>query len=214
MTHDVLPVGPLACNCQILGDEASRRALVIDPGDDIADVERALSTRGLSVYKILFTHAHIDHIGKAAELKNATGAPTYLHNLELPVLDSLPQQATWLGIPPPEKVRIDNFLEPGDSIDLGDIELEVRFTPGHSPGSVSFYIPAEAKIIAGDTLFHDSIGRTDLPGGNAEVLLESIRSQILSLDDHIEVFPGHGPLTTVGREREHNFFLQSSIRSC
>ncbi len=207
LIHEILPVGPLQCNCQIFGDDDAGKALVVDPGDDIPTILRLLEGRGWSVEKILFTHAHIDHIGQAAELKRASGAPTYLHRGELPVLASLSQQAAWLGAPAPEAVEIDNFYDEGDVVEFGGAELQVLNTPGHSPGSVSFYIPSEGKLVAGDTLFYDSIGRSDLPGGDSQQLLDSIRDKILTLDDATEVFPGHGPQTTVGRERRMNMFL-------
>ncbi len=211
LIHEILPVGPLQCNCQIFGDDASGSAIVIDPGDDIPLIQRLLERRCWKVEKILFTHAHIDHIGRAADLKRTTGAPTYLHRAELPVLAILEQQAAWVGVPPPETVAIDHFYEEGDAVEFGGAEFQVLFTPGHSPGSVSFYIPSEKKIIAGDTLFKDSIGRTDLPGGSSEQLLAAIRDKILTLDDETEVFPGHGPATTVGRERRFNMFLRGLV---
>lgn len=208
MLHEVLPVGPLQCNCQILGDAAAKKALVIDPGDDIGKIQALLAEYGFGVERIVFTHAHIDHIGQAAKLKKATGAPTYLHRLEIPILEWLPQQALWLGTAPPEAVEIDHHIEEGESFEFAGRRFEVRLTPGHSPGSISLYIPDEAKLIAGDTLFRDSVGRTDLPGGDANTLLEAIRTKILDLDDDTEVFPGHGPTTTVGRERRENPFLR------
>ena len=208
MTHDVLATGPLQCNCQILGDEESKTALVIDPGDDIPDIEQLLDRRGLRVAKILFTHAHFDHIGRAAQLKRSTGAPTWLHKLEIPVLESLDQQAAWIGVEPAEKVDIDNYYDEGDVIEFAGHELRVLFTPGHSPGSVSLFMPRLERLIAGDVLFRDSIGRTDLPGGDTQQLLDSIRDKVLTLPDDTAVFPGHGPSTTIGRERRQNPFLR------
>jgi glyoxylase-like metal-dependent hydrolase (beta-lactamase superfamily II) len=213
MTHDVLATGPLQCNCQILGDEDSNTALVVDPGDDIPEIEQLLERRGLRVVKILFTHAHFDHIGRAAELKRSTGAPTWLHKLEIPVLESLDQQAAWIGVEPGEKVEIDHYYDQGDAVEFAGHELQVLFTPGHSPGSVSFYIPSLERLIAGDVLFRDSIGRTDLPGGNTQQLMDSIRDKVLTLPDETAVFPGHGPSTTIGRERRQNPFLESLSES-
>jgi glyoxylase-like metal-dependent hydrolase (beta-lactamase superfamily II) len=208
MTHDVLATGPLQCNCQILGDEDSKTALVVDPGDDIPEIEQLLERRGLRVVKILFTHAHFDHIGRAAELKRSTGAPTWLHKLEIPVLESLDQQAAWIGVEPGEKVEIDHYYDQGDAVEFAGHELQVLFTPGHSPGSVSFYIPSLERLIAGDVLFRDSIGRTDLPGGDTQQLLDSIRDKVLTLPDDTAVFPGHGPSTTIGRERRQNPYIK------
>lgn len=207
MLHEILPVGPLACNCQILGDETAATALVIDPGDDIERIQQRLRELELTVEKIVFTHAHIDHIGQAAALKKATGAPSYLHPLEEPILASLDRQAAWLGAPPPEPIEIDHPLAEGEPLHFAGLPIEILFTPGHSPGSVSLWMPDLNKLISGDVLFRDSIGRTDLPGGDHHTLLDSIRTRILPLDDAVEVFPGHGPPTTVGREREHNPFL-------
>lgn len=208
MTHDVLATGPLQCNCQILGDEDSKTALVVDPGDDIPEIEQLLERRGLRVAKILFTHAHFDHIGRAAQLKRSSGAPTWLHKLEIPILESLDQQAAWIGVEPGEKVEIDHYYDEGDVVEFAGHELRVLFTPGHSPGSVSFFIPSLERLIAGDVLFRDSIGRTDLPGGDTQQLLDSIRDKVLTLPDDTAVFPGHGPGTTIGRERRQNPFLE------
>lgn len=208
MIHEVLATGPLQCNCQVLGDEASKTALVVDPGDDVPDIERLLDKHGLAVEKILFTHAHFDHIGHAAELKRSTGAPTWLHRLETPLLEAIDQQAAWMGSEPAEKVTIDHYYDDGDVVEFAGRELRVLFTPGHSPGSVSLYVPSMERLIAGDALFRDSIGRTDLPGGDHQQLLDSIRDKILTLPDETAVFPGHGPGTTVGRERLHNPFLR------
>lgn len=207
MLHEILPVGPLQCNCQILGDETQQLALVVDPGDDIERVEAVLERHALSIDKIVFTHAHIDHIGQAARLKKSTGAATYLHALERPVLASLPQQAAWLNTPPPEPVEIDHELREGEDLDFCGRKIEVLFTPGHSPGSVSLLLRDEKKILAGDVLFAGSVGRTDLPGGDMDTLMRSIREELLRLPDDIEVYPGHGPSTTIGRERATNPFL-------
>ena len=208
MLHQVLPVGPLQCNCSVFGDPASGAALVIDPGDDLDRIELLLERMGLSrVERIVFTHAHIDHIGQGAEFKRRTGAPTYLHRAELPVLASLRQQAAWLGVPPPEPVEIDEHLEEGDSFELGGVEFRVLFTPGHSPGSISLYAPALQLVIGGDVLFRGGVGRTDLPGGDQLTLLRSIREKLFRLDDGVTVFPGHGPETTIGHERRTNPFL-------
>lgn len=210
MLHEVLPVGPLQCNCSVFGDPESGKALVIDPGDDIPRVQALIKKMGLSlVDKIVFTHAHIDHIGAGAEFKRLTGAPTYLHEGELPVLASLPQQAAWVGGPAPELVEIDYFIEPGNGIEFAGEEFQTLFTPGHSPASVSLVAPWMNRVIGGDVLFRGSIGRTDLPGGDLPTLLRSIRDQLLPLGDEMVVYPGHGPETTIGQERRTNPFLQA-----
>lgn len=207
MVLEILPVGTLECNCSIFGDESTRKAMVIDPGADLPKIQAILERRGLSVEKIVFTHAHIDHIGAGAEFKRLTGAPTYLHRAELPVLASLPMQAQWLGAQTPEQVEIDHFLEEGDAVEFAGRAFEILFTPGHSPGSISLYSPQDKLIVSGDVLFRDSIGRTDLPGGDFQTLMGSIRDKLLPLDDDVKVIPGHGPETSIGRERTSNPFL-------
>ncbi len=209
MIHEILPVGPLQCNCSIFGDEDKRQAMVIDPGDDIPEIQAILKRHQLTVSRIVFTHAHFDHIGRASILKAETGAPTFMHESEVPVWETLPQQAAWMGGPPPEKVAIDEFIEEGDVISFGGAEFQVLFTPGHSPGSISLYIPSENKIVGGDVLFQGSVGRTDLPGADHQTLLSSLKTRFLPLDDAVTVIPGHGPLTTIGRERAWNPFLQN-----
>ncbi len=208
MIHEILPVGPLQCNCSILGDEETREAIVVDPGDEIEEIRKILDSHQLRVKAIIITHGHIDHIGGAAKLKKETGAPVYMNENDLPLRDQLAMQAGWLGIPTPDKPEIDVPLRDGDTIALSQAPFHVLLTPGHTQGSVSLHLPSENKLIAGDTLFRDSIGRTDLPGGNSRQILVSIKDKLLTLDDSVVVIPGHGPETTIGREREHNYFLK------
>ncbi|MGC9970610.1 MAG: MBL fold metallo-hydrolase [Bryobacteraceae bacterium] len=208
MIHEILPVGMLACNCSILGDEATREALVIDPGDDISRILKIVERHGLRVKQIVVTHAHIDHIGGAQRLQRETGAPVLLNENDLPLYDQMEVQAAWLGIETPERARIDTAARQGDRLRIGGTDLEVLYTPGHTPGSISLWIPGEKKLLAGDTLFRDSIGRTDLPGGNGHLILRSIRDQYFPLPDETVVIPGHGDNTTLGREKEFNYFLQ------
>ncbi len=208
MIHEILPVGPLACNCSIFGDETTREAVVVDPGDNIEQIRELLQRHGLRVTAIVITHAHIDHIGGAQKLKAATGAPVYLNQNDLPVYEQIEWQAAWLGLPPPERVSIDHSPREGARVFLGQSWFEILETPGHTPGSICLWHPAEKKLVAGDTLFRDSIGRTDLPGGDGRQILRSIRDKLLALPDETLVIPGHGPTTTMGRERTHNFFLQ------
>ena len=207
MIHEILPVGMLQCNCSIFGDEATHEAMVIDPGDQIADILAVLKRHGLQVKCIVITHAHIDHIGGAAKLKAATGAPVYMNAADQELYDQLDTQANWLGLPKPERTEIDAPAQEGDSLTLGETSFHVLHTPGHTQGSVSIWIPAENKLIAGDTLFRDSIGRTDLPGGDSRQILRSIHSKLLTLPETALVIPGHGPNTTIGREKERNPFL-------
>jgi hydroxyacylglutathione hydrolase len=208
MIHEILPVGLLQCNCSIFGDEQSREALVIDPGDNIDDILAILARHSLRVKTIVITHAHIDHIGGAAKLKAATGAPVVMNALDQELYDHLDVQASWLGMEPPTRTAIDAAASDGDALTLGPAEFRVLHTPGHTQGSISLWIPTENKLIAGDTLFRDSIGRTDLPGGNPRQILRSIEGQLLRLPEETVVVPGHGPNTTIGREKERNPFLQ------
>jgi glyoxylase-like metal-dependent hydrolase (beta-lactamase superfamily II) len=208
MIHEILPVGMLACNCSIFGDESTREAVVIDPGDDIDQILSVVARHGLTVKTIVITHAHIDHVGGAARLKAATGAPVYMNEADFPFYDQIEMQALWLGMDPPERADIDVAPHDGDVLHLGAAQFNVLHTPGHTPGSIGLWIPSEKKLIAGDTLFLDSIGRTDLPGGDGKKILVSIREKFLPLPDDTLVIPGHGPTTTMGREKESNYFLQ------
>ena len=210
MIHEILPVGPLQCNCSVIGDETTREAMVIDPGDDIADVLQLVRKHNLSVKQIVITHAHIDHVGGAMKLRAATGAPILLNQNDYALLKMLDAQAAWIGVPDPGKVEIEHSLAQSDRVTAGSITAEVLHTPGHTEGSICLYFPAERKLIAGDTLFAGSIGRTDLPGGSFEKIIDSLHDKLLALPDHTVVVPGHGPLTTIGEERESNPFLVKS----
>ncbi|MDE0123877.1 MAG: MBL fold metallo-hydrolase [Bryobacterales bacterium] len=208
MIHEILPVGPLQCNCSIFGDETTREAVVIDPGDEIERIVSILDRHGLTVKWIVITHAHIDHIGGAGKLRARTGAPVYMNDNDLSWIDMLDTQAAWLGMPTPGGIEVDSRLNDGESIDLNGATFHVLHTPGHTQGSVSLLIPSENKLVAGDTLFRDSIGRTDLHGGNHRQLLGSIKTKLLPLADDVQVVCGHGPGTTIGRERTWNMFLR------
>jgi hydroxyacylglutathione hydrolase len=208
MIHEILPVGMLQCNCSIFGDENTREAIVIDPGDNIDRILAILARHSLKVKAIVITHAHIDHIGGAAKLKAATGAPVHMNSSDQELYDQIDAQAAWLQMNPPERTSIDTEARDGDTLALGDAVFHVLHTPGHTQGSISLWIPAENKLIAGDTLFRDSIGRTDLPGGNGRQILKSIHDKLLTLPDDAAVIAGHGASTTIGREKERNPFLQ------
>jgi len=209
MIHEILPVGMLQCNCSVFGDEQTRDAIVVDPGDNIEDILAILAFHGLSVKAIIITHAHIDHIGGAAKLKKATGAPVYMNANDQALYDHLDTQASWLGMKTPETTVVDGEARDGDSLKVGDTAFHVLHTPGHTQGSISLWIPAENKLIAGDTLFRDSIGRTDLPGGDGRQILRSIADKLLTLPEDALVVPGHGAKTTIGREKERNPFLRN-----
>ena len=208
MIHEILPVGMLECNCSIFGDEGSREAIVVDPGDNIDQILGLLAKHRLKVKAIVITHAHIDHIGGAAKLKAATGAPVHMNANDAPLYDQLDMQAAWLQMKTPEKTGIDTEARDGDTLALGKNVFHVLHTPGHTQGSISLWIPEEHKLIAGDTLFRDSIGRTDRPGGAEHQSLRSIEDKLLTLPDETVVIPGHGANTTIGREKERNPFLR------
>ena len=207
MILETFPVGPLQCNCTLLGDEEAGEAIIIDPGDEITRIYRRLTDLGLKLKQILITHAHIDHVGGALQLKRLTNAPIFLNENDLPLLKMMGSQAAWIGIPTPEVAGPDDNLTDGLTVGLPRYPAHVLHTPGHTQGSVCLHFTPLKMVIAGDTLFAGSIGRTDLPGGNSVQILESIRTRLLSLPDDTKVLPGHGPVTTIGAERQHNPFL-------
>ncbi|HEX4141394.1 MAG TPA: MBL fold metallo-hydrolase [Candidatus Methylacidiphilales bacterium] len=231
LIHEVIPVGLLQCNCSILGDPVTHEAIVVDPGDDVERILEILRRHQLKVLAIVSTHTHIDHVGGLAQLHRVTGAPVLFHEADLPLYRSLDEQAQWLGVPTPEMMRVEDFVKEGDTLRWGGFGAHVLHTPGHTPGSISLVVQptaaqtqsvaestrtrdAAAKtsdaavLLAGDTLFHGSIGRTDLPGGSYPQILNSIREKLLVLPDEMVVLPGHGEATTVGEEREYNPFLR------
>ena len=206
-----LPNGRFAENCYLAADRGTREAVIIDPGEEPEAFLAELDTRGWSLRGIWLTHAHIDHILGVAAIRRATGAPIHLHPDDRPLYDALPQFGEWVGLPldPPPAPDVD--LQAGDRLRVGGCEFEVRHTPGHSPGSVSFV--GHGVVFGGDVLFNGSIGRTDLPGGDHATLLASIQAQFLSLPDSTIVYSGHGPATTIGVERLTNPWLTGSLRA-
>ena len=204
---ETFPVGPLQCNCTILGDEDAGEAIVIDPGDEVGRIYRRLTELGLKLKQILVTHAHIDHVGGALKLKRLTGAPILLNENDLPLLKMMENQAGWIGVATPETAPPDESLEDGMVVGLGRYPATVLHTPGHTQGSVCLHFAPLNLLVAGDTLFAGSIGRTDLPGGNYGQIIDSIHSRLLDLPGDTHVLSGHGPATTIAAERKSNPFL-------
>ena len=211
MIIETFPVGLLGCNCSIVGDEATKTALVVDPGGDRELIERKLRAHGLTATAIVHTHTHIDHVGATAGVQESTGARACIHEADRFLYDLLPVQAAMLGLPLPEKVEMEGSLRDGSTIRAGALEMCILHTPGHTPGSVTFVVAHEGatRVFSGDTLFKRGIGRTDLWGGDHPTIIKSLREKILALPDDAIVVPGHGPETTIGDERAKNPFLQS-----
>jgi hydroxyacylglutathione hydrolase len=199
-------VGPLACNCYVVGDGRTKQAIVIDPGGDADELVTEIAHRGLNVTTIVATHAHFDHLLGAERIREVTGAPLLLHGADLPLLEWMQESGRlFLGVDLPPPPEVDAMPSERDRLQAGAVELEVVHTPGHSPGSISLI--GESAVFAGDTLFAGSIGRTDLPGGDANALVEAVRAKLFALDARTRVFPGHGPPTTLGTEQESNPFV-------
>ena len=200
------PVGPLQCNCSIIGDRLSSKALVVDPGGDAEQILGLLNELNLTVVGIIHTHAHLDHILASGVIKEATGAPIYLHEGDKFLWDMVGQQCLMFGVPPVTLPEPDHFMEDDQALNCcGGVAIH---TPGHTPGSISFWFEEYKTLIAGDTLFQGSIGRTDLPGGNFDQIITSIKERIYTLDDDAIVVTGHGPNTAIGSEKSGNSFVR------
>ena len=218
LIHEIFPVGWFQCNCHVVGDPATREGIVIDPGDDVDTILGAVEKHRLKIRAIAVTHAHIDHVGGLRKMRDATGAPVLMHPDDLELYQLLDTQAAWIGMRAPARVTVEGALREGDVVRWGGFEARVLHTPGHSRGSSCLYLPpaptagkslAEpGALFAGDTLFAGSIGRTDLWGGSLDEILRSIHTKLLALPEDTVVYPGHGPATTIGEERESNPFLR------
>lgn len=208
MILHTLPVGQLASNCYLVGCERTRRGIVIDPGADASDIEQAIVRLGLQIELIVLTHYHFDHIGAAGALQESTGAPLAIHADEAPLLQNPPSLFRFFQ-PRTPLLRADRLLHDGERLHVGDLQIEVLHTPGHSPGSISLYIAAEKAVFSGDALFREGIGRTDFPGGDMGTLAASIRGRLYTLPDDTVVYPGHGPQTTIGWEKRYNPFVRA-----
>jgi hydroxyacylglutathione hydrolase len=209
MIIETFPVGLLECNCTILGDEQTREAIVIDPGDDPAEILSRLAKHQLTAKQIVCTHTHIDHVGAIKDLQDRLGIPAAIHKADLFLFEKLDIQAQWIGMPMPQRGVIEQFVEDGDAVSCRGVEMGVIHTPGHTPGSTSFHLQGDRNILfTGDTLFLQSIGRTDLWGGSQQEIIRSIENKLLTFDDDTLVIAGHGQSTTIGHERRYNPFLK------
>lgn len=210
MHIETFPVGPLGCNCSIVIDPASKGAIVVDPGGDFDEIQRRLEKAGAKVAAIVHTHTHIDHVGATAPLQAWTGASAKIHEDDRFLYDMLPVQAAMIGMPLPERCDLEGTLVDGLVLAAGAMEMLVLHTPGHTPGSCSFVARLGDRQVAfaGDTLFRRSIGRTDLWGGDQELILRSIKNKLYSLEESTQVITGHGPATTIGEERRANPFVR------
>jgi glyoxylase-like metal-dependent hydrolase (beta-lactamase superfamily II) len=207
MIFDLIVVGPLGVNCIILGCSETKQGIVVDPGDEVDRVLAQVVKHGLKLVAIINTHGHFDHVGGNQQLVQASKAPLYIHQADAPMLGRVAQVAAIYGLPGENSPEPDHFLEDGMVIEYGRHRFQVIHTPGHTPGGCCLYLESENRLIAGDTLFADGVGRTDLPGGSHAQLVQSIKTRLFTLPDQVQVYPGHGPATTIGHEKLHNPYL-------
>lgn len=211
MILEGLTVGPFQENCYILGDESTGEGALVDPGDEAARIALAVEQTQLEIGSIILTHSHIDHVLAVAELVDEYACPVLLHAEAEEMLKALPQQAAMFGVKAGKVPEVDRYIESGETLEIGELRLRSLYTPGHAPGHLAFYAESEGLVLSGDAVFAGSVGRVDLPGGSIEVLMKSIREEILTLPDETRLYPGHGPATTVGEERVNNPFLNGQM---
>lgn len=211
MILEKLTVGPFQENCYIVGDEASGTGVLFDPGDEAMRISLAVEQTNLEISQIVITHAHIDHVGAVAALVDEYSCPVLMHAEAEPMLKQIPNQALMMGLRFGKVPAVDGYVEDGEVLEVGGLRFEALYTPGHAPGHLAFYAPAEGLVLSGDALFAGSVGRVDLPGGSMEVLVRSINERLLPLPDTTAVYSGHGPETTIGEERAHNPFLAGGL---
>jgi glyoxylase-like metal-dependent hydrolase (beta-lactamase superfamily II) len=211
MILEALTVGPFQENCYVIGDEATGEGALVDPGDEAARITLAVEQTGLEISRIVITHAHIDHVGAVAALVEEYACPVLMHAEAEPMLQQLPNQAMVMGLRFGKVPTVDRYIEDEEVLEVGGLKLESLYTPGHAPGHLAFYVESEGLVLSGDALFAGSVGRTDLLGGEMDLLMRSINERLLTLPDETRVLPGHGPETTIGDERAHNPFLGGGV---
>ena len=211
MILEALTVGPLQENCYIVGDEGMGAGALVDPGDEAARIALAVEQTGLEIDRILITHAHIDHVGAVAALVDEYACPVLMHAEAEPMLQQLPTQAMIMGLRFGKVPAVDRHIEDEEVLEVGALRLRAFYTPGHAPGHLAFYVEEAGLVLSGDALFAGSVGRTDLLGGDMDLLIRSINQRLMTLPDKTRVYSGHGPQTTIGDERAHNPFLGGGI---
>jgi hydroxyacylglutathione hydrolase len=211
MILEMLTVGPFQENCYVIGDEEIGEGAIVDPGDEAARIALAVEQTGLAISEILITHAHIDHVGAVAALVEEYACPVLMHAEAEPMLQQLPTQAMMMGLRFGKVPKVDRRIEDEEVLEVGGLRLKALYTPGHAPGHLAFYAESERLVFSGDALFAGSVGRTDLFGGDTEVLMRNIKERLMRLPDQTRVLSGHGPETTIGDERAHNPFLHGGF---